>query len=101
MVYSSKGMIISPELYDEMSITTGMELRLMKNGVNLLTTAIAVTGDVDGDGKVGVVDLVYIKRHMLTSTLTGVYLKAAETGDDNNITAKDIIEIKKIILSMK
>lgn len=56
-------------------------------------------GDVNGDGKVTVTDMLAIKSHLLgRSTLTGDAASAADTNNSGEITITDFIRIKSHIL---
>lgn len=63
---------------------------------------VLIRGDVNGDGIIGVADLVYVKKHILGKTkLKGVYLKAADVDKNAYITVADLVNIKKSILGIK
>lgn len=59
-----------------------------------------ITGDVDGDGKVGASDYILIRKHILKqTTLTGDLLKKADVNGDGKLTSIDYITIRKIIIN--
>lgn len=67
------------------------------NGNTVYSYNVIIYGDVDGDGIVGVIDLVLIKKHLVrTKSLQGVYLQAGDTDRDNlGISVIDFVIIKK------
>ncbi|MBQ5475990.1 MAG: dockerin type I repeat-containing protein, partial [Lachnospiraceae bacterium] len=63
-----------------------------------------IYGDVNGDGKITVMDMVYQQRHILgVEKLTGVYLKAADacrsTGN-GTVELLDMVYVKRHILEI-
>lgn len=60
-----------------------------------------VKGDVNGDGSIGLEDLVAIKRDLLkTTSLTGVYATAGDIFEKGHISISDLIAVKKSILGL-
>ena len=58
--------------------------------------------DVNGDGRITSMDMLYIKRHILyIKTLSGAYLLAADTNKDSDVTSMDMLYIKRHILDIK
>lgn len=65
---------------------------------------VLIYGDVNGDGKITVMDMVYQQRHILgVEKLTGVYLKAADacrsTGN-GTVELLDMVYVKRHILEI-
>lgn len=62
-----------------------------------------IYGDVNGDGQITSMDLLYVKRHILqTKELDGVYLVAADANRGNDgITSIDLLYIKRHILDIR
>ena len=59
-------------------------------------------GDVNGDGKITSLDMLYIKRHVLNiRILKDANLEAADTNKDGKITSLDMLYIKRHILDIK
>ena len=78
------------------TVGTGYTFRTDEQKFNLL-----IRGDVDGDGSISAIDLLYVKRHMLNvKKLTGVYLQAANVNSDSNVDAIDLLYIKRHILKI-
>lgn len=60
----------------------------------------ALTGDVDGNGKVGSADYILIRKYLLgTSKLTGDNLNRADTNFDGKVNTQDYIAIRKAIIN--
>lgn len=75
-------------------VSTGDRLQTDSNEITIL-----IYGDTNRDGKVNSLDLLYVKRHMLkTSLLTDVAMHAAEVKKDGVINALDMLYIKRHIL---
>lgn len=65
------------------------------------TYEIVVNGDVNGDGKITVLDLAKIKKHIIgLETLAGVYQKAGDVDANDTITITDLAKIKKVIIGL-
>ena len=59
-----------------------------------------INGDINGDGKVSVLDYIMIRRHILKlDLLTNSDITRADMNRDGSISALDYIAIRKIILS--
>ncbi|MGN1154927.1 MAG: C1 family peptidase [Agathobacter sp.] len=83
---------------------TGMKVQVM-NGTEVVKTYIViVTGDVNGDGKITITDMIAIKAHILKKELlTGASEKAADVagaanGGDGKATITDFIKVKAHVL---
>ena len=58
-----------------------------------------IYGDTNGDGKIGSLDLLQVKRHIVkASTLNGVYSLAADTSKDGKIGSLDLLQVKRHIV---
>ena len=59
----------------------------------------SISGDVDGNGKVGSSDYILVRKHILKNPLlTGDALKRADVNNDGKVSSLDYINIKKIII---
>ena len=59
-------------------------------------------GDIDGNGNVDLVEIIYIKRHLLgSSKLEGAYLEAADANRSGEVDLADIISVKNQLLGRK
>ncbi len=80
-------------------VGTGMVISLYRNGQVIDSVIIVVTGDVSGDGKITITDMLAVKSHVLSkSTLKNAYAKAGDTNGDGKITITDFIQLKAKIL---
>ena len=80
-------------------IATGMKLKLNETEEIF---DIVVTGDVNGDGKVSVTDLLKVKRHIVgISRLSGLAKIACDVNYSNDITTTDVMQIKQVICKLK
>ena len=88
------------ELKDEDLITTGSVIEVHdKNGESTYT--IIILGDLNGDGRIGVMDLLIVKKNVLgLEESKGNALKAGCI-DDSRITLKAYLAIKKHILGLE
>ena len=78
---------------------TGMVAKLSIAGRVVDSVTVIVTGDVNGDGKITITDMMAVKLHVLEKTLlTGIYLEAADTQNDGNVSITDFMQIKFHIL---
>ena len=69
------------------------------NGNLVKTVDIVIFGDVNGDGKVTIKDIMLTNRNILKKiSLNGEYLEAADVNKDGKVTIKDIMLIKNSIL---
>ena len=78
-------------------IATGDKLKL-ENGKEF---TISVTGDLNGDGKVNVTDIIRLRKFILTrSNLNEAQLLAADTNlDEKTISVADLIKLRLLVLS--
>lgn len=76
-------------------IATGMTVTFDKKVVYI----VAVTGDVNGDGRVLGSDLSIMKRTLVGKrTLGGAYLKAADTNLDGSLKGSDLSRLKRMLV---
>lgn len=82
-------------------LKTGMQVELKFESQTQVFT-IAVSGDVDGNGKVNLIDLLTINQHMLQKrTLEGVNFLAANVHENEKeeVGFMDLLKVNKFILS--
>ncbi len=80
-------------------IGTGMEIRLMSGDNVLATIFVVVTGDINGDGKITVTDMLAIKAVILQmNALSGAAALAADVNNDDGISITDFVQVKASIL---
>ena len=85
------------------TVATGNKLVIYKKDGSIYAQYdVVIYGDVNGDGRITSMDMLYIKRHILyIKTLSGAYLLAADTNKDSDVTSMDMLYIKRHILDIK
>lgn len=86
------------------TVATGDELVIYNpDGSTLASYDIVIYGDVNGDGAVTSLDMVYVKRHVLdVRGLSGAYKEAANANRGNDgITSLDMVYIKRHVLDIR
>jgi beta-N-acetylglucosaminidase/uncharacterized protein (DUF2141 family) len=92
-VYSGNNQVGSSE-----RLCTGMTLDLVVNGNRIRSYAIAVRGDVNGDGYIKTGDAVLILRSISNLTsLNGAYALAADANGDGSIKTGDAVTVLRSI----
>lgn len=62
---------------------------------------LVIYGDINGDSKIDLLDIIKIKRHLLElDNLTGAYYEAADANHDSQIDILDIVAVKKDMLGL-
>ena len=81
------------------NVGTGMIVKLIENDVVLDWKVIVVKGDTDGNGIIDAIDALKVVNHIIESeTLSGPYLLAANTLEDDTINAIDALKIVNHII---
>lgn len=82
------------------SVGTGSRILIRDmNGTGVKEYACIVYGDINGDGQVDIVDMLYMKRHILgTSSLNGLREIAADVNKKGGIDIVDMLYMKRHIL---
>lgn len=82
------------------NIGTGSRILIRDmNGTGVKEYACIVYGDINGDGQVDIVDMLYMKRHILgTSSLNGLREIAADVNKKGGIDIVDMLYMKRHIL---
>ena len=92
-IVNSKG----EELQNRQKIGTGDKLIIETNKEYTLI----VTGDLNGDGNVTLIDMSLLRKHYLEiESLQDEYLKAADMDNNNIISLRDIANMRKTILKI-
>ncbi len=82
---------------DSTLIGTGSTVTIT-SGNETVTYTFAIKGDISGDGKITMVDLLQVLKHIKNDKkLSGVYLSSADTSLDNKVTMVDLLKILKHI----
>ena len=81
-------------------VGTGNKIAVYDPNGNLVKTVdIVIFGDVNGDGKVTIKDIMLTNRNIIKKiSLNGEYLEAADVNKDGKVTIKDIMLINNSIL---
>lgn len=80
------------------TIVTGDKITIVSNNETVTYTVI-IYGDNNGDGKITILDLANVQKHLLKkSILTGANLKATDTNKDGKITILDLANFQKQLL---
>ena len=78
-------------------LATGMTLKV---GDKLQFTLV-VTGDIDGNGELGITDLAKLKLHYIEQELlTGIALKSADVDGNGEITITDLAQLKLALIGL-
>ena len=83
-------------------IGTGMTIKITLNGEKEEYTVV-VTGDLDGDGSMGDIDLLRLARYKagIDKNLKGAYLKGANIFKDNNYADdKDLLKMARVLVGL-
>ena len=84
-------------LGEDAIIATGMTLKV---GDKLQFTLV-VTGDIDGNGELGITDLAKLKLHYIEQELlTGIALKSADIDGNGEITITDLAQLKLALIGL-
>ncbi len=80
-------------------LKTGQKIKMTTSGGETRTYTISVTGDPSGDGKVTILDLLQVQKHLLGSTtLNNERLKSIDTNHDEKTSILDLLRVQKYIL---
>lgn len=95
VIKDSRGNILG----NDALISTGSVI-VLSNDETTYSKTIVISGDVDGDGKIGATDYVAIKNHIMEVTiLNGAYTKASDMNNNTLVDAGDYIAIKNYIMN--
>ena len=79
-------------------LATGDKITIKGTNENK-TYVISIRGDASGDGKISIVDLLKVQKHILgKGNLSGAYMYGGDTNYDGKITIVDLLKIQKHIL---
>ena len=87
------------EVAEDTRLGTGMVVKLMVNGEEVMSWEIVITGDVNGDGGITLSDMLAVKAHLLEKKmLDGAYAQAADINGDNTVSLTDFLRVKAKLL---
>ncbi len=79
-------------------LSTG-DVVIIKNGADEQEYKVVINGDVTGNGQIGLLDLVRVRRHLLgAASLSEEFKEAADMNGDGKIGLIDLIRIQRIII---
>lgn len=85
------------------TVATGNQLLCVdKDGKEARKYTFVIYGDVDGDGKIDILDTLYVKRHvMMIEQLSGAYLAAADADRLNDgVSILDMLYVKRHVVGV-
>lgn len=78
-------------------VTSGLVGTGMTAVSSSATVTIVVTGDVSGDGKITITDVVKLQKSVVGSgSLSGAYAKAADINGDGKVTITDVVQAAQV-----
>ncbi len=81
-------------------IGTGTTINITQNNV-VRNYSVAIYGDIDGDGNIGIQDIAEVKLFLLKiNTLSSLESKAADVSKNGTISISDLMIVKKQILGI-
>ena len=83
-------------------VTSGLVGTGMTAVSNSATVTIVVTGDVSGDGKITITDVVKLQKSVVGSgSLSGAYAKAADINGDGKVTITDVVQAAQVTVGQR
>ena len=83
-------------------VTSGLVGTGMTAVSSSATVTIVVTGDVSGDGKITITDVVKLQKSVVGSaSLTGAYAKAGDISGDGKITITDVVQAAQVTVGQR
>ena len=84
-------------LSDSSLIGTGSTI-IITSGNETITYTVIIKGDTSGDGKITILDLLQIQKHIKgDKKFTGCYSLSSDTSGDGKITILDLLQVQKHI----
>ena len=78
---------------------TGMKAACRVDGKTVHSLTLVVTGDLNGDGKCSLTDMLQLQAHLLgRDKLTGARLRAADVNGNGEVTLTDLVQVTAAIL---
>lgn len=83
-------------------VTSGLVGTGMTAVSSSATVTIVVTGDVSGDGKITITDVVKLQKSVVGSgRLSGAYAKAADINGDGKVTITDVVQAAQVTVGQR
>ena len=85
------------------TVVTGDKITVYrKDNTEFMHRNVVIYGDISGDGKISIIDLANVQKHILkVKTQDGVFFTAADTNRDGKISIIDLANVQKHILKVK
>lgn len=94
-IFNSNNEVVS----EDETLATGMRIEVTIGDTKYDIT-IVVKGDINGDGKAELIDIIKMNKHRLNkSQLEGAYLQAADVNGDGKVNLFDIVKLNKFRLN--
>jgi beta-N-acetylglucosaminidase len=78
-------------------IGTGYKV-IINDGTNKYESTVVIYGDINGDGSVNAIDLLYMRKYLLnTQELNGANLQAAKIAKGSSVGAPDLLYLRKYL----
>lgn len=90
--------IVSATLAFSLVLPFFIECKNASNIVAAVDTSV-MYGDVNGDKKISILDLIKLKAYITENNTSEVNIKAADVDDDGKISAKDAVEVAMYLLN--
>ncbi len=82
-------------------VATGDVLVVSSSSGEAFRKTIVIYGDTNGDGKISIVDLANVQKHLLkVKSASGIYATAFDTNKDGKITIIDLANVQKHLLKV-
>ena len=83
------------------TVGTGDIVRFSSSNGVVGQYTVVIYGDTNGDGKVSIIDLARVQRHILgVAALSGAYYQAGDCSKDNKISIIDLARVQRHILGV-
>lgn len=90
------------EQIESSAVSTGMTVKYMLGQNVIREYSTVIYGDIDGDADIDIVDFSAVKSHLLKQySLIGIYKEAARVNKQTSISIRDLMDLKKHILTIK
>ena len=72
---------------------------IIETGGDTKTYTVIIRGDTNSDGKITVVDLLRVQKHLLGTRLTNEQKEAADVNGDGKVNVLDLLLVQKYLLN--
>ncbi len=83
-------------------VTSGLLGTGMTASSSSASVTVVVTGDINGDGKITITDVVKLQNSVVgANSLSGAYAKAADINGDGKITITDVVQAAQVTVGQR